>query len=395
VSTLGELAHAADAARVAAAAIARRPRREVAAALGRAAARWRRDPALSALLPGEARLSPPLVSATVDIVAEAFDVDAMLDLVERELGSERSVRPWLVAHVLASNVPALAVHTIALACLAGAAVLVKSGRADRISAPAFRRALEAEDADLATTVVATSWTGGDVRAERALLAHADVVVATGRDETIAAIAGRVKTRFVVHGERASVAVVGRDESRNAGALMHSVARDVALHDQRGCLSPVVVYVEGDVRAVASELAAALETVGTELPPGPLEPAERAAHRAAVAEAEWAGATVLPGVHGTVLIDDASPRFRPSPGRRTVWVLPLASLDEALLAGRIECVGLAGVATDVGTLRRLGVSRVCAPGRMQRPLLSWPRGQLAPLRTLLALPAEPRLEVEPA
>jgi hypothetical protein len=31
--------------------------------------------------------------------------------------------------------------------------------------------------------------------------------------------------------------------------------------------------------------------------------------------------------------------------------------------------------------------------MQRPPLSWPRGQRAPLRTALGLPAEPRLEVE--
>jgi len=393
VSALGELGDAVESARLAAAATARRPRREVAAALARAAARWRRDPALTTLLPGEARLSLPVVSAALDIVAGALDVDAMLDLVERELGSERPVRPWLVAHVLASNVPALAVHAIALACLAGAAVLVKSGRADRVSGPAFRRALEAEDAELAATVVATSWTGGDVETERALLAHADVVVATGGDATVAAIAQRLGSRVVTHGERTSVAVVGRDASRNADAVTHAVARDVALHDQRGCLSPIAVYVAGDVHAVASQLAAALETVGDELPPGPLEPAERAAHRTAVAEAEWAGATVLPGVHGTVLVDAASQQLRPSPGRRTVWVLPLSSLEEALPAGRIECVGLAGVAPDAGALRRLGVSRVCAPGHMQRPPLAWPRGQLAPLRTLLALPAELRLEVE--
>jgi hypothetical protein len=95
----------------------------------------------------------------------------------------------------------------------------------------------------------------------------------------------------------------------------------------------------------------------------------------------------------VLVDAASPRLRSSPGRRTVWVLPLSSLEEALPPGRIECVGLAGATPDACALRRLGVSRVCAPGQMQRPPLGWPRGQLAPLRTLLALPAERRLEVE--
>jgi hypothetical protein len=31
--------------------------------------------------------------------------------------------------------------------------------------------------------------------------------------------------------------------------------------------------------------------------------------------------------------------------------------------------------------------------MQRPRLSWPRGQRPPLRTLLGIPTEPLLEVE--
>jgi acyl-CoA reductase-like NAD-dependent aldehyde dehydrogenase len=394
VSGFGDLACAIEAARQAAAATARRPRREVARALARAAARWRRDAELSHRLPQDARLSPAVVSAGVDATAQALDADAMAALVERELGSERPVRPWLVAHVLASNVPALAVPAIALGCLAGAAVLVKSGRADRVSGPAFRRALEAEDGDLAATVVTAYWAGGDVQAERALLAHADVVVVTGRDATVDAMARRLDTRVITHGERTSVAVIGRDAVTEADAIARALAEDVALHDQRGCLSPVAVYVEHDDGAFAERLAAALDAVAIALPPGPLEPDERAAHRAAIAEAEWTGATVLGSPRGTVLVD-ASSRPRPSPGRRTLWVQPLSSLADVLPAGRIECVGVAGAVVDPVMLGRLGVSRVCAPGRMQRPPLAWPRGQLAPLRTLLALPAEPRLEVESA
>lgn len=398
MSAFGDLGRTIEAAREAAAAQARRPRREVALALARAAARWRRDAELSRRLPEDARLSPANVSAAVDVTAQALDADAMVALVECELGSGRPVRPWLVAHVLASNVPALAVPAIALACLAGAAVLVKSGRVDQVSGPAFRRALEAEDGDLAATVVTTYWAGGDVQAERALLAHADVVVVTGRDATVDAVVGRLggrlDTRVVAHGERTSVVVVGRDAVGEADAIARAIAEDVALHDQRGCLSPVAVYVEHDVGAFAERLAAALDLVGLALPPGPLEPDERAAHRAAVAEAEWTGATVLGGARGTVLVGP-TPRLRPSPGRRTVWVQPLSPLADVLPARRIECVGVAGAVVDTAALRRLGVSRVCPPGRMQRPPLAWPRGQLAPLRTLLAMPAESRLEVETA
>lgn len=392
MSPLDDVVREVESARAAAAVTARRPRREVASVLAAAARRWRRDPALQAELPAAARLSPALVAAGIDITAEALDVEAMCDLVERELGPERPARPWLVAHVVASNVPALGVPAIVLACLAGAAVVVKSGRADRASAPAYRRALAAEDPELAAGVVTTYWSGGDEAAERAVLAGADVVVATGRDDTVAALAGRFGRRVLAHGDRGSVVLVGRDGLAEADAVAGRVALDVALHDQRGCLSPAAVFVAGDARGFAARLVAALETVAVALPPGPLAPDERGAHRTAVAEAEWNGATVLAGAGGTVLVD-ATPRWRPPPGRRTVWVHPLASAPEALPAGWVECVAVAGVAVDLDALRRLGVSRVCAPGRMQRPPLSWPRGQHAPLRALLALPAAPRLEVD--
>jgi acyl-CoA reductase-like NAD-dependent aldehyde dehydrogenase len=392
VSPAGELARAVDAARSASARQARRPRREIAAALARAAERWRRDPELGERLPGHARLAPETVEIGVATAAEALDADALLALAERELGASGSRGPRLVAHVLASNVPALALPAIALGCLAGVGVLVKSGRADPVSAPVFHRALSAEDPELASTVVATYWHGGDVATEEALLESADVIVATGRDDTVVALARRFGDRVIAHGERVSAVVLGLAALAGADAIASHIALDVALHDQRGCLSPHVVYVEGRARGFAERLAAALDVVAARMPPGPFSDAERAAHRTAIAAAEWDGASVLAGAAGTVLLDERSD-FRAAPGRRTVWVRPLAPLRDVLLPGRIECVGLAGHEADLDALRRLGVSRVCPPGRMQRPPLSWPRGQRAPLRTLLGLPSEPLLEVE--
>jgi hypothetical protein len=377
-------------ARRAGARAARRPRRDVAAVLAAAARRWRDDTALRDELPAQASLHPATIAAAVALAADALDADSMLALVDRELCDARPTRPWLVVHVLASNVPALALPAIALTCLAGAAVVVKSGRADRVSAPAFRRALEGVDPDLAESVVTSYWVGGDAATEDPVLRQADRIVASGHDATIASLARRLDTRLIGHGERASVVVLGRDALDTRIAA--DVAVDVAMHDQRGCLSPHAVYVAGPTRPFADDLAAALATVATALPPGPLDDAARAAHRTALATAEWEGAVALGDPAGTVLVSDA-PAFRPTPGRRTVWVRPLAALADAIPAGRIECVGAAGAELDPAVLRALGVARVCPPGRMQRPPLIWPRGQHAPLRSLLDLPAEPRLLVE--
>jgi acyl-CoA reductase-like NAD-dependent aldehyde dehydrogenase len=288
--------------------------------------------------------------------------------------------------VLASNVPALALPAIALGCLAGAAVVVKSGRGDPLSAPAFQRALAAVDPDLAATVVTTYWPGGERTHEDVVLARADVVVVTGGDAAIAALAARVRGRLVAHGPRLSVATV-----TDGDAVAADVALDVALHDQRGCLSPHAVYVDGDARGFAGRLATALDALATRLPPGPVSIEERAAARAARDDDDWAGAEVRTGPGGTVAYD-ARPTFRPTGGRRTIRVHPHTTLATALPVGRIECVGVAG-RVETAALARLGVARVCPVGRMQRPPLSWPRGQRGPLRALLGTAEPPRCEVE--
>src|SRR5207245_7468421 len=222
--------------------------------------------------------------------------------------------PSLVGHVLAGNVPALGVPAIALGCLVGAAVVVKSGRDDPFSAPAFYRALQAVDPALAATVVTAYWPGGERSWEDAAFARADLVVASGTDETVAALAERLGARLLAHGDRVSVAAVSREGLARDEPLAERLALDVALHDQRGCLSPRVVYVEADGSlpplAFAERLAAALDAVARELPPGPAELEERAALRMPAGEAEWEpGSRVLDGAGGLVVYDPR-PAFPP-------------------------------------------------------------------------------------
>jgi len=99
-----------------------------------------------------------------------------------------------------------------------------------------------------------------------------------------------------------------------------------------------------------------------------------------------------------VVYEEAPAFRPTAGLRTVRVHPLRDprvLPELLPPGRIECVGVAGVdpAPLVAVLRARGVARICPVGRMQRPPLSWPRGQHPPLGALLGRRGEPLIEVE--
>src|SRR5207247_8775921 len=153
------------------------------------------------------------------------------------------------------------------------------------------------------------------------LGRAEVVASTAVYATLSALAERLGDRLVAHGPRWSVAVIGRGARDAAAAL----ALDVALHDQRGCLSPHAVYVAGEARGFAERLAAALEAVAERLPPGTASIEARAQARFLAAQAEWAaGATVLQGAGGTV-IHEGEAAFRPTCGLRTVRVHPLADL----------------------------------------------------------------------
>jgi hypothetical protein len=380
-----------DAAIAARARVRGRAIRETAVALAEAARRWRHDDALARALPDVAALSQPMVQAVLPLVAEALDADALCELHARE--GRAGMPPALVAATVASNVPGLALPAIALGVLAGAAVVVKSGRADPLSAPAFRRALHAVDPDLSATVVATAWPGGDVEAEAAVLSRADVVVATGSDATVTAIAARHGTKVLAHGDRTSFAVVPDDAD---DAEIAALAWDVARYEQRGCLSPHAVLVVGDAKTVAVRLLAALDVVARDVPRSSGSTEERAARRLALEDARFGGGAVHESSGGAVLVEGGR-RIAGGIGGRTVRVYAIAAphdVPDAFTAATVECIGVGrGVALDAASLRARGVARICPVGRMQRPRIDWPRGQRPALASLFRVAGEPRIQVE--
>ena len=321
-----------------------RPAETIIQVLAHAAARWAVDPRLDALA-AAARLSPPMIHTIACHVREAMRPAALSSLLAAE-PSDPSVR--LVGHVLASNVPALALPAIAHACLAGAAVVVKSGRADRLSAPLFQQAVAAIDPELAATIVPVYWPGGDPACEAAAFERADVIVGTGDETTIAALTTRLGPGVVTHGDRTSAIVVTQAALADLDQVAARIAYDVALYDQRGCLSPHAVFVASADGPRLAHLAAAilrhLDELAVRLPLGPAEPTERAGIRQACEDAEWsAGATVTRSAGG-IVVQDPRRMFLPAIGGRTLRIQPLDRLNDLptiLPRGRIESLGVAG------------------------------------------------------
>jgi hypothetical protein len=190
----------------------------------------------------------------------------------------------------------------------------------------------------------------------------------------------------------SFALVGAEMLEHARLADDAAARlalDVAIWDQRGCLSPQLCFVEGDFAAAhrfAERLAIHFDRLLEQLPPGRAAVDEDLAVRRFRDDAEWRRiggeqAELLcrsDSLDWTIVVEPR-PGFMPTPLRRSLRVYPVADFDclRPLLQPARRHLAAAGMALPnerVHAMREplaaLGVHRLCAVGRMQRPTLEW-------------------------
>lgn len=428
--------------RAARAELATAPWRRIVAGIDTAAARFLApgDPlrrcALSALTEG-AGLSGPGAAAAIDAIFAELRRGALEGLLYRELGGPdaldgfvarpgggqtRLVGPGLVLHVLAGNVPAPGIMSIACGLLVKAANLVKPSHREPHLSPLFAQALAAADPVLGACVGTVQWDREDHQAGRAAVGAADAVIAYGADATIGLLQSwtRPRGRFLAYGHRLSLAAICRELLTGApgrangdtncplARIAASLAEDVALYDQQGCLSPLAVYIETGAEELVFQfgaaMARALAALEARWPTGKRQTeAAAAVHhlRGEYEMRELAGEPVRlwydPRAAWTV-IAAASPSLPESCLFRTLFVYGIPRLEglrDVLLplSGYLQGVALAGPPERAATLGALfgalGASRICPPGRLQRPPAAWPHDGRPRLLDLLH-----RVDIEP-
>ena len=302
-------------------ALSLRSPREIATVLGRIGRRFS-DPAdvlrqeALRLLPTTASLSHPMASAVLDGMVADWTAERLVVLVDAEFGARRPsqagapavhrtlhrVPPRLCVQIVSGSVPGVTVNAMLRSLLVGAPTVVKPGRGDAVLPVLFARALAEEDPGLAGSLAVLYWAGGPADRVDELLAAADVVVVYGSDETVKSIRSRVPvtTRVIGYHHRVSVAVIGRDALDEPSIVARELAEAVAMFDQRGCVCPQMVFVEGSAEAVeqfSDELARAFAGVEERLPSVPFTLAEAATLR------QWrAGAELWEATGGGRVID---------------------------------------------------------------------------------------------
>jgi hypothetical protein len=412
--------------------------------LGKASRRWM-DPddpfrqAALACLVDEAGYPAPTAAAGLDATFEPWTPEAWKKLVESELGALREDSPAgssaararagspshaatpkeqdVVVHVLGSALPAPNILPLWLALLLGRPTLARVGR-HLPSLPGLALAtISALDPELASLGGTCRWPRSRQDLTVALFEGADIGSATGGNEAVGAIRAALGpgTRLLCHPYRASVAYVGKSvigSEASAGEAAVRLSRDVALHDQQGCLSPVGVLVECATTEqagwFASLLAKALDARQREWPRSQLTPdaalAVRSFHdwfavgsgafdRQSRPRTVWAGQD-LSWVVGICAPGDPPP---PSALFRCLWIGTLAEPNGnggavgatavlRRLRGTTAAIGFQGNREERkrarALARSLGASRCCALGSMQSPPLTWRQDGFHPLRSLL-------------
>jgi hypothetical protein len=360
---------------------------------------WSRSAA--EMLPAATGFSPAMVRQALPFQVEPLRAPHLRALLEEEIG-ENAFRPEplagapnLIVHIVPGNLPGLAAIPVALGLSLKSAVLVKAASGDRVFPALWARSIREIDAELGACVATCYWPGGNRACEEVAFAAADLVVASGDDASVADAKARCTARFIGHGHRMSFAVVTREVLADDGLAekaAEALAFDVALWDQRGCLSPQACFLEAtfeEASNFASRLAPAFGRQARRLPSRRLSVEERVAVRRFRDEAEWeniAGrsrALFLPdGTLEWSIVVEADPVLRPTPLCRSLRLLPVRRVSEiatALLPGRsfLQAAGVACSAARRGEIESLlaqaGVAHVSGLGEMQKPPLSWRQG----------------------
>jgi hypothetical protein len=321
-------------------------------------------------LPATTGLSPEGVELALATGVERGASSAEL---QRLLGwAGEAPRAWVVA---SANVCTAAVRAIALATAASTEVRVRPSRRDPVVAELLVAAL-VDDALFAAA-------GGRLElADRLEPAPGDHVHAYGSDATMLALAASLPERVALrrHGTGMGVALVsaGADVELAADAI----ATDVAVFDQRGCLSPRVVLVEGDAAratVAAGALDAALARVARLVPRGALDDATAAELARWKATLQAIGEVTVAADHAVAMQPAGVAAL--APAARALLVAPVAAghgraaLDD-VLGAMVPWIASLGVDDEAAPaaidLRgRMPEARCSRLGRMQRPPLDGP------------------------
>jgi hypothetical protein len=337
--------------------------------------------------------SVAMLENSIDALLKPFTRASLTAMAARMSASRRSHKTKTVGFIMAGNVAGAGIHEVVMALLAAARVVIKTASAEPIFFAEFARTIAEIDRDAGARIEVLNWGRGRADLTAKLIENCDLVAAYGDDETIESLR---RPNLIGFGSRVSAAVVALEvcDSSRIEQVANLLARDVALFEQLGCLSPHQIFAissdDNAVRGFAARIATALERIGESMPPARIPLRDAAEIRGVRERARWRAIAGEPielfegrRLDWTLTFErrsDASEPLKISPGFRTVHVTAVRDLAEFVerigpVSPRIEAMAVAGDESSKisRALAAMRIPYVCAPGEMQSPPLDWRHG----------------------
>ncbi len=267
---------------------------------------------------------------------------------------QRARGPRVITHIFSGNVPNPAIISFILGMLVKSVNIGKASNKDEGFLDIYLESLKTFDPNLAKT----NWLldPHDKKSLISVIQASDLVVAYGSNESLKEIRNHVPVEipFMGYGHRVSFGIYAKEalNQKSLKDFAHQTAHDIWLTDQRGCLSPMEIFVESGGKVSSLEFSEALT---------------KAMERQFAVKA-W---RLSAGVGTKHMIGFG--------GKKMVSVRPIKNLNnisKILMPCRkyLQAVSLeadAGQRTKIAEeLSRLGVNRICRAGRMQCPPITW-------------------------
>ncbi len=309
-------------------------------------------------------------------------------LASAELPGHRTVPVGLAAVLLSGNVLTAPARALLLPLLMGVPVVARVSSREQAFAVLLHDLLsggcpsmQAFARGLALVAIDPTTTDG-AHALQALLGAVDVVSTYGSDHTCAEVRRQLPpgVQGIEHGHGLGVGVLAASanaDDDSVDALAAAFALDVAAYDQRGCLSPQVLYVQENgwvsPQRFAERLHHALRQVAVTLPRGPID------HHLGAQQLQYRGVGAALGRlfegDGWSVTYEGELSARPTPGFRNIAVHSYS--EPAALRSKLASLGrhlkVVGHAGDSDGRKRFAsdlppsvAPRVCPPGQMQTP-----------------------------
>lgn len=296
----------------------------------------------------------------------------------------RAYSPNLIFHLIAGNIPGLSLEAMVYSLMIKSPALLRISRYEPLLGPAFARTLYQVSPELGSCIAVLWWPAHRQDLLQKALQECDGAVLSGGREALHSALSLVPphVKVVCHPYRLSVALIGKEAV--SPPLAKRLSEDVLLFDQRGCLSPGIVWIEegGELssRDFASLVANFLNQKGRGL--GSVRSVGESAQIWSLRSLyRMAGALVIApseSTHWTIVVDE-KPEMPEGIPPGFLFIKPVSHLGEALEQLRPKGSFLQAVGLEVAQERKvelveklgeLGASRICSVGEMQKPPVGW-------------------------